>query len=45
MVLRSMAAVASSENLEATWVPGVAVPNLYGGPPPVSHTWNKDQCI
>jgi CubicO group peptidase (beta-lactamase class C family) len=25
--------VVSTENLEATWAPGVAVPNLYGGPP------------
>src|SRR5581483_3308049 len=25
--------VVSAENLEATWAPGVSVPNLYGGPP------------
>ncbi len=25
--------VVSAENLEQTWVPGVEVPNLYGGPP------------
>jgi CubicO group peptidase (beta-lactamase class C family) len=30
--------VVSAENLEATWTPGVAVPNLFGGPPQMAAT-------
>jgi CubicO group peptidase (beta-lactamase class C family) len=30
--------VVSAENLEATWAPGVSVPNLYGGPPEMAAT-------
>jgi CubicO group peptidase (beta-lactamase class C family) len=33
--------VASVENLEATWAPGVSVPNLYGGPPEVAATRSR----
>ena len=32
------ARVVSAEGLEATWAPGVAVPNLYGGPPEMAAT-------
>lgn len=32
------ARVISPENLEETWVPGVAVPNVYGGPPEMATT-------
>ena len=30
--------VVSAENLEATWTPGVSVPNIYGGPPQMAAT-------
>jgi CubicO group peptidase (beta-lactamase class C family) len=30
--------VVSTENLEATWAPGVSVPNIYGGPPEMAAT-------
>ncbi len=30
--------VVSAENLEATWTPGVSVPNYYGGPPAMAAT-------
>jgi CubicO group peptidase (beta-lactamase class C family) len=33
--------VASVENLEETWAPGVTVPNLYGGPPAVGATRSR----
>lgn len=32
------ARVISPENLEETWAPGVAVPNIYGGPPEMAAT-------
>ena len=32
------ARVISEENLEVTWAPGVAVPNVYGGPPEMAAT-------
>lgn len=32
------ARVVSRENLEETWTPGVAVPNVYGGPPEMAAT-------
>jgi CubicO group peptidase (beta-lactamase class C family) len=32
------ARVISPENLEETWAPGVAVPNVYGGPPEMAAT-------
>jgi CubicO group peptidase (beta-lactamase class C family) len=33
--------VASAESLEATWAPGVAVPNFYGGPPLMAATMTR----
>ena len=33
--------VVSAENLEATWMPGVSVPNLYGGPPEMAATMTR----
>lgn len=33
--------VVSAENLEQTWAPGVAVPNLYGGPPEMAATMTR----
>jgi CubicO group peptidase (beta-lactamase class C family) len=33
--------VVSAENLEATWAPGVAMPNLYQGPPEMAATMTR----
>jgi CubicO group peptidase (beta-lactamase class C family) len=33
--------VVSAEGLEETWAPGVAVPNLYGGPPEMAATMSR----
>ena len=33
--------VVSAENLAATWAPGVAVPNLYGGPPAMAAAMSR----
>jgi hypothetical protein len=33
----------SAENLESSWAPGLEVSNLYGGPPPLPHAWDKDR--